>query len=136
MKGTNQRLVQRRVAWHPDTRQQRCCEIAGHRLKRERKPVPLCQEVAFFLYVCVFPFPRRVSGSFCKFKFSFFFFFIQFKFFKIYLFVPYYTSIFFQNLNRILFPLVNKISLTGLRPYRVTLSPENIEIQCQTPVLQ
>ena len=50
--------------------------------ERERKPVPLCQEVAFFLYACVIRFscegPLGVSANL-----SFpFFFLIQFNFFK------------------------------------------------------
>ena len=50
--------------------------------ERERKPVPICQEVAFFLYTCVIPFSGqgllRVSANS---SFLSFFFLIQFKFF-------------------------------------------------------
>ena len=74
-----------------------CYQFAGHGLKRERKPVPLCQEDAFFLLRMRHPlFLSGTSGSFCKFKFPFFFL-IQFKFFLNYLFVPYSLSTYLSS---------------------------------------
>ena len=71
--------------WCPDTRQQQCCQIAGHRLKEKDRSCLFCLRMRhpFFL--------SGTSGSFCKFKFPppFFFFKIQLKFYFIYLFVPY-----------------------------------------------
>ena len=56
--------------------------------ERERMPVPLCQEDAFFFYACVIPFSSQGPlGVSTNLSFPFFFFLIQFKFF-IYLFVP------------------------------------------------
>ena len=88
MKGTKQRLVQRRMARRPDTRQQRCCQIAGQRLKEKEGLFPFVKRLPFSLCMRHPLFLSGTSGRFCKFMFSFFK--IKFKVF-IYLFVPYIT---------------------------------------------
>ena len=76
------------------TRQQRCCQNAGHCLKEKESLVPFVKRMPFFFYACVIPFfLLGTSGSFCKFNS-----FLLISFFNlilnlfIYLFVPYTTT--------------------------------------------
>ena len=66
MKGTNQHQIQRcmRGAQTPDSKM--VLSIRWSRPERERKPVPLCQEDAFFFYACVIFFPIKDLWKFLQ----------------------------------------------------------------------
>ena len=80
MKGTNQRYVQRRMRGAQTPDRKIVLLIRRSLPERERKPVPLCQEIAFFFTYASSFFLSETFRSFCKFKFSFFFFLFFFKF--------------------------------------------------------
>ena len=79
MKGTNQCLVQRRMAWRPDTRQQRCCQIAGHRLKEKESLFLFVKRLPFFFTHASSLFSRQGPLGVSANLSFFFLFFFQFN---------------------------------------------------------